>query len=448
MKILQIVHGLPPENTAGTEVYTRNLSKALSRSHEVFVFYRTADFSRRECEVIRREEDGLKLFSINNTFRDHVSFESTYRDERMAEAFGKILDKIKPDVVHVQHLLYLSVRMIEEAKQRGIPVVLTLNDYWLLCPQGQLFKSDHTVCEGTEGSECISCVLYQLGIRKNVAYFYAMIRKFTPNWFFQAAKSLYLIYARAFFLRGPQAQRSIQDRIKFMKELCAKIDLFIAPSEFICQRFIAFGVPAAKIRTSAYGFDTHEITVLEKTPSRRLRFGFIGNLMPAKGAHILIRSFREISEDRAELRIYGKAFSYKSALGNYVGQIRKEARGKENIKFMGGFSNTDISSIFKEIDVLVVPSIWYENAPLVIQEAFLARTPVIASKIGGIPELIQDGENGLLFNAGDSNDLKEKLESVINNPGILDKFRASLPKIKSIDENAKEMVGIYRQLLS
>jgi len=446
MKILLVAHGFPPENTAGTEVYTYNLAKALSKKHEVFVFYREADFSKKEYTISRREEKGLKLFSINNTFRDYVSFESTYKDERLAREFGRILNEIKPDVVHVQHLLYLSVKMIEEAKKHGIPVVFTANDYWLLCPQGQLFKGNQTVCEGAaESSGCASCVLYQLSIRKNIAYFYAKIRKFTPSWFFQAVKNLYLLYAKTFFLRGKRVQESILERIRFMKELCSKIDFFIAPSEFIRQRFIAFGVPEAKIKVSSYGFDTRRITALPKTPSKLFRFGFIGNLMLAKGVHVLIKSFREIAEGRAELRIYGNAFSCKSSLGNYMGRLRDEARGKHNIHFLGGFVNADIDHIFQEIDVLVVPSIWYENAPLVIQEAFLSRTPVIASRIGGIPELLKDGENGLLFGAGDPRDLKEKMEYVMNCPEVLNKLRESVPAVKSLEENTAEMVKIYQQ---
>ncbi len=446
MKILQVVHGLPPENTAGTEVYTYNLAKALSRDHEVFVFYRTSDFSKKEYKISYREEEGLKLFSINNTFRDYASFESTYKDDRLAAEFGKILDQIKPDIVHVQHLLYLSVRMIDEAKKRGLPVVFTLNDYWLLCPQGQLLKGNRMVCDGMEGSDCVSCVLYQLGIRKNVSYFYATIRKCMPDWFFQAAKTLYLLYAKIFFLRSTHVRKSFHERTDDMKALCGKIDLFLAPSEFLRKRFVAFGIPETRMRLSPYGFDVQWIKQASKIPSKLIRFGFIGNLMPAKGAHVLIEAFCGIEEVRAELKIYGKVFSYKSALGDYAGQIKRAAQGCKNIKFMGGFINADAQNIFRVIDVLVVPSIWYENAPLVIQEAFLSRTPVIASRIGGIPELVRDGENGFLFEAGDSADLKNKLEYAMNSPEVLNKIRESVPAVKSLEENAAEMVRIYRRL--
>ncbi len=100
------------------------------------------------------------------------------------------------------------------------------------------------------------------------------------------------------------------------------------------------------------------------------------------------------------------------------------------------------------IDVLLVPSIWLENAPLVIQEAFLSKTPVIASRIGGIPELVTDGINGLLLNPGDIKDLKEKIEYIIRNPEVIKKFKESIPEVKSIEENAKEMEEIYIRLIA
>jgi len=124
-----------------------------------------------------------------------------------------------------------------------------------------------------------------------------------------------------------------------------------------------------------------------------LRFGFIGNLMAAKGVHILIEAFKKIPEGAAELKIYGAVSSYKSSLWDYEAFLKKTA-GRANISFMGGFDNKDISRVLSKIDVLVVPSIWFENSPLVIHEAFLAGVPVIAASIGGMPELINDGENG------------------------------------------------------
>lgn len=114
---------------------------------------------------------------------------------------------------------------------------------------------------------------------------------------------------------------------------------------------------------------------------------------------------------------------------------------------MDGFDNQEIASVFQNIDMLIVPSLWQENSPLVIQEAFLAETPVIASRLGGIPEIVQNGINGLLFNPGDVDELREKMQQIINNPSLIEKFRENMPKIRCIEDNAKEIEEIYNKLV-
>jgi glycosyltransferase involved in cell wall biosynthesis len=101
-----------------------------------------------------------------------------------------------------------------------------------------------------------------------------------------------------------------------------------------------------------------------------------------------------------------------------------------------------------EIDVLVVPSIWHENSPLTIHEAFLAKTPVIASNIGGMAELIQDEVNGLLFKVGDVADLREKITMIVQHPDLISKLSANIGPVKTIEENAVEIEQIYGDLIA
>ena len=114
---------------------------------------------------------------------------------------------------------------------------------------------------------------------------------------------------------------------------------------------------------------------------------------------------------------------------------------------MGGFDHQKIASVFHEIDVLVVPSLLEENSPFVIQEAFASGTPVIGSRIGGIPELVTDGVSGLLFTPGDSQGLREKLEYLTDNPEIIQKFKENMPKAKNIQAHAREIEEIYARLI-
>jgi len=447
MKILQVVHGFPPYNFGGGEIYAYNLSRELAKQHEVYVFYRINDFQQPEFMLKQYNRDGIRAFTINNTFRKCASFEDTYRNACIAERFAAALDEIKPDVVHIQHLLYLSAMIVDEAKKRGIPVVFTLHDYWLICPQGQLLKNDLRVCPGDNHVDCLNCIQYQLSLRKNIFNIYYLLEKNAYSFLVRLVKRIYLFYSRLVFLNNQEAAKLLRLRREYLFSILSKVDLFISPSHFLKNRFIEFGIPKNKIIYSAYGFNNDQSTMPKKNTPDRLSFGFIGNIIPAKGLHVLIDSFNRIGKRNVELKIYGRQNSYKGALGNYSRRISKEAKNK-NIKFMGGFDNNRIKDILAEIDMLVVPSIWYENSPLVIQEAFLARTPVLASDIGGIPELIEHGVNGLLFAAADAAALKKELEYVLDNPGMIEKFRQQISQVKSIKDDAEQLQKIYQGLIA
>ena len=419
------------------------MSLELSKRHQVFVFFRVCDLELKEYAVVRKNIAGLEAFAVNNSFRMYDSFSLTYQNEAVAKAFAAVLDEVRPDVVHIQHLLYLGAGVIEEAKKRKIPIVFTLHDYWLICPQGQLLKNTGEACEGKNASVCVGCILYQLNIRKNTFNVYYFFRRFACGAVLASLKSIYLHYHR---LNKNRLNELIEERAACLKEALLKVSLFIAPSQFLRNKFIESGIAQGKIIFLPYGFNADKFSSPQKFPSDKLRFGFIGSLLPAKGLGILIQAFNQIKNDKVELKIYGKESGYKGVLTDYPRQIKKLAKSK-NIRFMGGFDNKNIARIFLEIDVLVVPSIWPENSPLVIQEAFLSKTPVIASRAGGIPELIEDGISGLLFNPQSVIDLRQKMQYVINNPGIIEKLRLNSVAVKSIEENAKELEGIYESLI-
>lgn len=222
------------------------------------------------------------------------------------------------------------------------------------------------------------------------------------------------------------------------------VDAFIVPSLFVRNTFLNFGIPQRKIIFLRHGFNLDYFKNTQKSGSDKLRFAFIGNILPAKGVHILIEAFNRIKDKNVELKIYGDEVSYKGMLEDYLGRIRKMAKNK-NIIFMGRFENKNIGDVFREIDVLIVPSVWQENSPLVIQEAFAAKTAVIASNIGGIPELISDGVNGLLFETNSHDSLYGKMKFIIANPRVLEKFKVNIGPPKDIKQNAQETEAIYEQ---
>ncbi len=449
MKILQIAHSLPFFNQAGTEIYTYNLSLELAKKHEVYIFFRICDTRQNEYEVTHKILDGISLYLINNTFNQCDSFEKYYENSEIDKRFADLLDIINPDIIHIQHLIFLSIGLIREAHKKGIPIVLTLSDYWLICPKWHFLKKDYTPCNKEDierfNEECIDCLEDLLCITKGAKKSYSFCKQLFPGFIIKAFKNIYIFFMKITFNNFHYAIK-LKEREDKIRDVLGKVDLFLAPSEYIRKVFVKFGIPGHKIKLFSYGLPDRLFPDLQKTKSENIRFAFIGTIVPAKGLHVLIGAFNAIRNENAELKIYGKLYAY-TGFESYLPFLRKIAKN-ENIKFMDEFINEDIVHIFRDIDVLIVPSIWHENSPLVIQEAFLSKTPVIASRIGGIPEIISEGINGILFNPGDIRDLQEKMECIIANPNMIKIFKEKMPKIKSIEENAREIENIYAALLN
>jgi glycosyltransferase involved in cell wall biosynthesis len=229
-----------------------------------------------------------------------------------------------------------------------------------------------------------------------------------------------------------------------VRGVCQEVTLFLAPSCFLRDQFLAFGVPSEKIVFTEIGLPPLESKGENKRPTGApLIFGYIGVVDPVKGVHLLVEAFQPIRG--AELRIYGGEADYAPYpdRGHFLAQLRRSP----HIRLMGRYDNREVGKILAEVDVVVVPSIWYENAPLVIREAFLARKPVVTAAFGGMQEWVQDGVNGLLFRPRDIEDLRAKLERFIAEPQLVDELSQHFPVVKSIDEDARELEWRYRGLV-
>lgn len=449
MKILQIVHGLPFHNQAGTEIYTLSLSLELSRKHEVYIFCRTSDTKQKDYEITKSNYGKITVYSINNTFRDCNSFEMLYDNEMINTKFNDLLDEIKPDIVHIQNQIFLSIGIIGKIKEKNIPLVFTLHDYWLMCPRWHLFRKNNKPCEeavyGKFNQGCIGCLEEMINLRKGNVRMYMISKILFFPFILKALKRMWFFYIHIASNSNSNINK-LKDREFKIRSLLDMVDIFLAPSEFIRNRFIEFGLPKEKIEIFRFGFNNNLFLNHQKFSADRIRFAFIGTLLPAKGLHTLINAFNRIDTKKADLKIYAKLRTY-AGFEDYLPNLKKIVKNR-NIKFMDEFDHTDIARIFHEIDILVVPSLWYENSPLVIQEAFLFRTPVLASDIGGIPELVKDSINGFLFKAGDIEDLQEKLQYIIGNPDVISKFQENISMPKSMEDHAREIEELYTLLIN
>jgi len=393
MRVLLVVHGYPPWGNGGTEIYVHDLARALVAhcGDEVSVLTREADADRPELALRREERDGVRLVVLNNTFRDCHSFEETYRNGRIREISAGLLDEIAPDVCHVQHLTGLSTDLVLEAALRKMPTVMTLNDYWLLCQRGQLLDLDLARCDGPRPAGCARCL--------------------------------------------HTTHRSAARRLDHVEEIAAHVSRFLAPSATLRQRFLAHGWEASRLTLAHQGVDHAPFRGLTRTASDRLCLGFVGSLMASKAPHLLLEAFGGLAPNAASVDLYGPHAPYHGD-DRYRDRL-EPLLALPGVRHVGAVPHERIPAALAALDVLVVPSIWIENAPFVIKEAFLAGVPVVASDLGGMAELVEHERSGLLFQVGDVDDLRRALERLITEPGLLDRLRAGIPPVKTIEEDAE-----------
>ena len=393
MRILKVIHGYPPKYNCGSEIYTQTLCRGLSKRHEVRVFTRKED--PYQCEYsMSMEFDGLcpaiKIHVVNVPLS-----KDRYRREGIDQRFADALADYVPDVVHIGHLNHLSTSLVFKAASRGIPVVFTLHDYWLMCPRGQFIQMNPEdgsqlwqPCEGQEDRKC-------------------------------AEKC----YARYF--SGAQEDRKtdteywkgwVSRRMKHIHEVIECVDLFIAPSRHLHNKFLKdFGIPAVKIMYLDYGFELDRLEGRSRNHSEPFTFGYIGSHTPAKGIQYLVQAFAGLS-DGALLRIWGRPRAENTgSLESMVNALPTDV--SQRVEWLPEYGNENIvENVFNNVDAIVIPSIWEENSPLVIHEALQSGVPVITSDCGGMSEYIEHEVNGLLFKHRDVGSLTVQMQRFVDNP--------------------------------
>lgn len=416
MKILQVLHQFLPNHLGGIEIYVKNLSNELVHlGKKVWVFSAPGHilWDPIETESI---VDGLKIIHVANKAgykEEYFSFFKTFKNHSVLTIFDRVLTEFQPDIIHVHHTVYLSGEMVFLAKKRGIPIVITVHDFWFLCHKLHLLTRHGNQCSGPQnGARCALC----LG-RGNDSI---------QRWIKSLLYLIPLLY-----------------RTRYQIKALKSADVIIIPALFI-KKILApyFPEHLNRVIHIPYGIPYTQSLFVPLKLSDSIRFGYLGSIKRHKGVHLLIDAFNSLDRNKSTLHIHGNITTDKS---NYQEWVKNHPN--ENIFFNGPYENQRVGEILKDIDVLVVPSIWRETGPMVILEALASKTPVIAPKLGGMAELVRDGENGLLFEPCNVSSLKNTLQSVLDNPSVIETLNSRLDKTHSLESNATKIMGIYRQLL-
>ena len=390
MHILHLVHQYMPDHVGGTELYTRWLALELhQRGHRVTVFH------RRSAEGTGQEDRTDQGLDIRAAWTGSVTptqrFLDTFSDPPMVRLFERTLENIRPDVVHIQHLMGLPHTLVGAIQRQGIPFVITLWDFWWVCANAQLLTNNsHQVCDGPQAYlNCARC---------------ALARADRP-WLWPAA---------------PVVAGLLAWRNHLLRRIMQNADGLIAPTEFVRRWYASHDVPTEKLLTIQPGLEYPTTVSRHRQPTDRpVRFAYIGGLTWQKGIHVLVDAFSGV-QGASELWIAGD----ESADPEYVAQLRE--RATPSVRFLGRLTREEVWETLAQVDVVVVPTLWYETFSFIVSEAFAAHAPVVASRLGPVADRVRDGVDGLLVPPGNVAAWRAALQRLVDKPDLLARLRASV----------------------
>jgi glycosyltransferase involved in cell wall biosynthesis len=445
-KVLFICHNHPTVRPGGAEAYALELHRYLSASGEAETTFLAK--GGPPMSTAGRAHLGTYIAPVDNTDNEYFCFTEdwnydwtfgTIRDDKRLctkhlRAFFKAID---PDVVHLHHTMFFGYDVLRELRNSlpNSPIVYTLHEFMPICHrQGQMLKvTDDRPCLDPSPRHCTECF---------------------PE-----------ITQQTFFMRK-----------QFIQSHLSVVDRFIAPSAFLGQRYVDWGIPEEKILVEEYGRTPPcgEAAATSLGPCRD-RFGFFGQLTPYKGLQVVLEAMAKLrggpepgedplitaleraaggapapaggAQARPTLRVHGANLDLQPGpFQNRIKDLLEQTR--DRVTFVGHYSHDDLATWMSEVDWVIVPSIWWENSPLVIQEAFHFGRPVICSGIGGMAEKVRDGIDGLHFQANDPTSLAAVMTHAVETPGLWERLRSGIRPVYRMDEHAERLLSLYGELLT
>lgn len=447
MKIALFVHCFYPTHIYGTETYTLDLARNLQLlGHQPVVVSAVFPGEARQPELLQRyEHDGVPVISIDKNLLPNVRVKDTYYQGAMAPVLDAILDEVGPDVVHVTHLVNHTAVLLEVVARRQLPVVATFTDFFGFCYNNKLEAHDGRLCAGpaTPAVNCLACHLKAVATARPDRWHADLMRR--PFGAAAAARTLHEVQRLPSMTRGRVAGlvQDVLQRKRILMTLYQHYRHAIVPTAFIQEAYErnGFNRPITRI---PFGIDIVREPKRTRDAARPLTLGFIGQLMAHKGTDLLVDAAR-MALDPAdyEIRIYGS----ESQDPNFAAELRSRARGLP-VRFLGTFAPGRMREVLDELDVLVIPSRWYENSPLVLLNALACHTPVIVSDVAGMTEFVRNGVNGYAFERGSAGALAKVLGQLGGNPEALQRLSAAASYEMSTLGMARRTAEVYEQVVA
>lgn len=410
MRILTVAHNHSSFHPGGTEIVAEGLHAAYARRDGVEAVqlcgldgtYRLPHAGTNlqglpgRADVLLFRSQGFDVFQQHQTRFDPLLFDLKW-----------FLEDFRPDVVHLHHLAHFGVEFLALLR-RVVPkavVVYTLHDYYLICPNDGLMvttKSER-LCGRASPDACHACFPERPGV--------------------------------VFQVRKLNIQRHLD-----------MVDVFTAPSAFLRDRFVEWGVPRARIKVIPNGRDWPGAAAPAKrgSPERRTRFGVFGNLRRTKGTLVVAEAAVRLVESGFTdftLDLYGEALFQPQSFSEELAALVQRANGR--IRCHGRYDQADLPRLMQGVDWVLVPSTWWENAPLAISDAHRFGRPVICSDIGGMAEAVKDQKNGLHARAGDPAHWAETMRRAATDDKLWSSLAAGIVPPPTVSESADRYLALF-----
>ena len=408
-RILVMAHAHPDFSLGGGEIAAYNLFKGYGRSEgvEEAWFLGRADRGRGVTGAIgmRRANEYVWEQGIG----DWHLMKAEHRDS-LTTWFADLVRALRPTVVHAHHYMHLGLEFLRVIKQVDptIRIYLTLHEYMAICRNnGQMIKTNGRLCSHATPDECRQC-------------------------FPQHS-------AEDFWLRDHYFKRHFD-----------YVDGFVSPSEFLRGRYIAWGIPPGQIAVIENGQEA----ALQLPPrplasgETRNRIGFFGQITPFKGLHVLLEALSRLSADERRevvLEVHGANLEYQTEeYRTRVEQLRDPLVKEGVLQWIGPYQPHELRQRMAGIDWVVVPSVWWENSPMVIQEAFVSGRPLLVSDIGGMAEKVRNGVDGIHVPSGNTLGWSRALLDAARATEQWDRLRAGITPPLSHDACADAHLDLLR----
>jgi glycosyltransferase involved in cell wall biosynthesis len=439
MKIAHLLGWYFPDSVGGTEVYVEGLCRRLrTEGHDCVIA--APDASGAESALY--EHDGIRVmrYAIPSVpTRDEATHRTAVRG---TDRVRRWLADERPDILHVHSLTTgISIHELREARRLGIRVIVTchLPGLGYLCRAGELMRWGRFPCDGVvESTKCAACNLVRAGLMDPIASAVAAIPPAAGRW-------LEWIPGSVGTALGMSA--SVDAYAELQRELFDLVDRFVVLNETARQILLTNGSPANKLTLNRLGVSQHLIRVKDapdRRPTRRpVRFGYVGRIHPTKGLLELARAMAGIPRT-INFRLDIRGPRSDAASRTFGDVIRAELACDPRVAFVPAVPPEDVLQVLAGLDVLVVPSLWFENGPTIALEAMAVGTPIVASRVGNLAEIVEDGVNGRLVDAGNVGALRDALIAIAECPETtIDAWRRGLTPPRTMDDIARDYLQVY-----